>query len=163
MFDILKNLLGDGKKENNYNEENTNQIDNKIQKAEKSIVPEVNKAFTMSSDDIDKAKAKVNQYQPLNEDVTEYTRILPMNQELFNLMKDQLKEKDLQIHELNEILNQAQYLHKNTQILSKLQQPEQDLVPLEDDIDENFNKVKINTTDHKEQKHKGFFGILFEK
>lgn len=146
VFNMLKNLLNEGKEEINYNKENINQIDNSIQKSKKGIEDNI----------------EVNQCSTLDSEVTEYTKFSPMNQELFNLMKDQLKEKDLQISKLNEILNQAQYLHKNTQILSK-QQSEQELISHEDDLDDNLKKVKINMTENKELKHKGFFGILFEK
>lgn len=166
MFNILKSLFNDAKLKNYYNEKNTKQIDDAIHKSEKCKAPVVNtivkKEFnkdlklSSSSDNIDIFKAK--QYSPLNDESTTYTKFSAADQELFNLMKDQLREKDLQIRNLSEILNQEQALHKNTQILFKQEQSKQNSVPPKNDLDQRLTKIETNISKRKEQKHKGFFG-----
>jgi hypothetical protein len=155
LFNILKNLFNGDKNEVNCDERDIDQIDNNIDKVEKHIAPEANKIskrefdkdLKLSLDDID--TFKVNKHSPLKEEVAENIKFSSMNQELFYLMKDQLKEKDLQICKLSEILNQEQDLHKNTQILFKQEQSKQEVALPKDDLNEQHEKVK----------NKAFLGI----
>jgi chromosome segregation ATPase len=48
----------------------------------------------------------------LNEEIASDTEILSMNQDIFNLLKSQLEDKDLQIHELHKLLENSQILLK---------------------------------------------------
>lgn len=169
MFNILKNLFNDSKLKNCDNEKSTDQIDDTTLESEKHITPVINKIdkkefskdfdkdLKLSSDSIDIFKGK--QFSHLNNEVKEETVFSPINQELFNLMKDQLKEKDLQICRLSEILTHEQDLHKNTQILFKQQQSKQDLAWPKNDLDQRIENIETSIAKRKEQKHKGFFGI----
>jgi chromosome segregation ATPase len=108
----------------------------------------------------------------LNEEVSKDTDNLTLNKELFNLLKDQLKEnnkqmqtKDKQIEELNERLKQEQDLNKNNQVL-QLRQP-QDIKALEShfqDLDTKLEEVKEKMQEIKyDQKPKSFLSKLFDK
>ena len=84
--------------------------------------------------------------------------LLASNNELFKLLMEQLKvkdiqihEKDLQIHELNDRLSQEQDLHKNTQILFRQQQPQQNLLEMEDHFQALDNKL-IEIKDRMQQR-----------
>jgi len=107
-----------------------------------------------------------------NEDISETTDNLSIDIELFNLLKEQLKEnnkqlqtKDKQIEELNERLKQEQELSKNSQILQLKQQPP-DIKQLEEhfqDLDTRPQEVKENMIERKEHQNKGFFNKMFRK
>lgn len=105
---------------------------------------------------------------------TDIEDILKVKNDLINslndqteFLRDQIKEKDIQMHELNSRLNQEQDLHKNTQILFK-QQPQQNILALEahfQDLDTKLEEVKGNMLHRKEQQvhSKGFLNNLFNK
>jgi len=90
---------------------------------------------------------------------------LTLNADMFNLLKDQLKEKDIQLHEANERLKQAHKLIENNQVLLK-DKPHQDILQLEEHfsvLDDKLEEVKNNMIERKEQQQKGFFSKLFKK
>jgi len=102
---------------------------------------------TTDTDDL----TKVKDY--LIDSLTEQTEFL----------RDQLKEKDIQLHESNERLKQEQDLNKNNQIL-QLRQP-QDIKALEEhfqDLDNKLLDIKEQMAGRKEE-HKGFLNKLFNK
>lgn len=105
----------------------------------------------------------------INEGIAEDEDSLSIDKELFNLLKDQLREnnkqlqtKDKQIEELNERLKQEQELSKNSQILQLKQQPPPDIKQLEEhfqDLDTKLQEVKENMSERKNN-NKGFFGMF---
>jgi len=110
---------------------------------------------------------------PDDEVTTEDATVSTLNENMFNLLKEQLKEKDLQISEkdkqisnFDERMRAEQDLHKNTQILFKQQQQPPDIKQLEEhfqDLDTKLEEVKGNMLERKEQQQKGFFSKIFKK
>ncbi len=87
-----------------------------------------------------------------------------MNNEMFNLMKEQLKEKDLQIQEKDKQLEKLIDLNKNSQILQLKQQP-QDTKLLEEhfnNLDVKLEEVKNNMNQRKEQQQKKSIFSIFK-
>ena len=93
-----------------------------------------------------------------------------LNQDMFNLLKEQLKEKDLQLFEANERLKQAHKLIENSQVLLK-ETPQQDIKLLEEhfqDLDTKLMDIKNKMEVHREpEEHKelqeGFFKRIFKR
>ena len=95
-----------------------------------------------------------------------------MNENIFNLMKEQLNEKDRQIQEkdnqindYSERLKQSLELNRNSQVLLK-NKPHEDILLLEEhftDLDTKLKEVKENMQQRKEQRNKGFLKSLFKK
>ena len=85
-----------------------------------------------------------------------------------DFLRSEIKEKNLQITNLNNRLEVEQYLHINSQILLKTQQdkPKEDILLLESHFKELDIKL-IEVMDHmeikKEQYKKNGFLILFKK
>jgi len=81
-----------------------------------------------------------------------------LNKDLFNTLIDQLKEKDIQIKELNNRLAAEQDLHKNAQILLKNQQdnPKEDILLLESHFKELDIKIieVMENMEHKKEEYK---------
>jgi len=75
--------------------------------------------------------------------------------DLFDTLIDQLKEKDIQIKELNNRLAAEQDLNKNAQILLKNQQdkPKEDILLLESHFKELDIKI-IEVMEHKKEEYK---------
>jgi hydroxymethylpyrimidine pyrophosphatase-like HAD family hydrolase len=95
----------------------------------------------------------------VNEEISIDTAVLTINKELVKTLVDQLKEKDLQIHELNKRLSQEQDLHQNTQILLTAEQnrPKQDLLQLEEhfkEIDNRLLNIRVEMNQKQEEKPK---------
>jgi hypothetical protein len=78
-----------------------------------------------------------------------------LNKDLFDTLIDQLKEKDIQIKELNNRLAAEQDLNKNAQILLKNQQdkPKEDILLLESHFKELDIKI-IEVMEHKKEEYK---------
>lgn len=97
---------------------------------------------------------------------TDTNELLNLNKDLFNTLIEQLKEKDLQIQELNNRLATEQELTKNMQILH-LKQHQPDTKALED----HFKEVDIKLLEIREQmqqrkiqqERKGIFKKIFKK
>jgi hypothetical protein len=92
-------------------------------------------------------------------------------QDTIELLKQQLREKDIQIekqfNELNDRLQQEQELHQNTQVLYKQEQekPKQDLLLLEEhfrEVDSKLMEVKGQLEQRQESQSKGFFKKFFK-
>jgi len=108
--------------------------------------------FTNSEPQQDTGKAEKAQDTILDED------IVNMNQELIKALLDQLKEKDIQIHDLHKLI-------ENNQVLLK-DKPQQNVLLLEEhfqDLDTKLEEVKNNMIERKEQQSKGFFSKMFKK
>ena len=108
----------------------------------------------------------------LNACFTDSTANLNVNQELLNLLKDQLTQKDVQLKtkdiQLDEKDNQIHDLHKlieNSQVLLK-DKPNQDILQLEEHFQELETKlevVKENMNERKLQHHESIFNKFFKK
>lgn len=81
-----------------------------------------------------------------------------LNKDLFDTLIDQLKEKDIQIKELNNRLAAEQDLNKNAQILLKNQQdkPKKDILLLESHFKELDIKIieVMENMEHKKEEYK---------
>ena len=103
--------------------------------------------------------------EPQESEIITNEDMVNMNKALLNALLDQLKEKDLQIHGLNDLLATEQELNKNNQIL-QLRQP-QDIKALEShfqDLDTKLEEVKEKMQERKQdQEPKGFLSKLFNK
>lgn len=94
-------------------------------------------------------------------DNTEIKEDLNINKELINTLLEQLKEKDMQIKDLNDRLKNEQELHRNTQVmLNNKQEPKL----LEDhfrELDLKLINIRENMQQRKDKK--GLFKSLFKK
>ena len=109
---------------------------------------------------------------PLNEYTASDTTDSSMNENMFNLMKEQLKEKDRQIQEkdnqindYSERLKQSLELNRNSQVLLK-EKPHQDILQLEEhfnDLDDKLIDIKDKMLERKVQNEKtSFFSKFFK-
>ena len=121
-------------------------------------------SLTFNSDDWNDSD-KDNDSVPLSDEVATDTEPLSLNQSMFNLLKQQIEDQSLIIHELNDRLKQEQELNKNSQVLQLKQQP-QDIKLLEthfEELDNKLEEVKNKMSDRKEkQEHKSFFTKIFK-
>ena len=97
----------------------------------------------------------------------DYIELLKQQLKIKDLqLKEQLTVKDLQISNLNERLKQEQELNKNSQILQLKQQPQENIKLLEthfEELDSKLEEVKSKMLDRKTQeKQKSFFGKMFK-
>jgi hypothetical protein len=140
--------------------------DNVITKAGKKYLDE--DLFNLIKDSLkDKNEIKSNNIdEPINQEASvDKEDLLNLNKDLFNTLIEQLKEKDIQIHELNNRLSQEQELTKNMQIL-QLRQPPQDIKALEEhfkDLDNKLLNIRERMEQKKDQEQKGIFKKLFKK
>lgn len=99
--------------------------------------------------------------EELNVDDAEVKEDLNINKELINTLLEQLKEKDVQIKDLNDRLKNEQELHRNTQVmLNNKQEPKL----LEDhfrELDLKLINIRENMQQRKDKK--GLFKSLFKK
>ena len=112
-----------------------------------------------------------NNDKSIDDEVATDTEGFNINEELFNMLKDQLKEKDNQLNmmdkqlqESNERLKQAHNLIENNQVLLKAK-PQQNVLQLEEhfqDLDNKLIEIK-DKMQKKDQDHKGLFQKLFKK
>jgi hypothetical protein len=77
------------------------------------------------------------------------------DKEFFNLLKDQLKEKDLQIHEKDIQIHELHKLIENNQVLLKDK-------PQDQDLDNKFTDIKEELQERKKTQ-KGLFKRIFRK
>ena len=122
-------------------------------------------SLTFNSDDLNDSD-KDNDSVPLSDEVATDTEPLSLNQSMFNLLKQQIEDQSLIIHELNDRLKQEQELNKNSQILQLKQQPQENIKLLEthfEELDSKLEEVKSKMLDRKTQeKQKSFFGKTFK-
>lgn len=112
---------------------------------------------TFTDDDNSKSNAEEGnpQYVTFNDD------IVNINKELIKALLEQLKEKDLQIHELHKLI-------ENNQVLLK-EKPQQDLLQLEEhftELDSKLVDIRQQMQERKkqqEQQPKGIFQKIFKK
>lgn len=93
----------------------------------------------------------------LNNEVVLNTEELSFNKEVFKLLKEQLNEKNIQIHELHKLI-------ENNQVLLK-EKPQQDALLLEEhfqDLDTKLMDIRDQMEEHREPQ-KGFLKRLFKK
>lgn len=90
---------------------------------------------------------------------------LKLNKDYIEQLKEQIREKDIQLAKFNDRLLQEQDLHKNTQILFKEKLPENLLLQEEhfEEIDTKLVDLKEKLVEkHEQQEKKGFFSKLFK-
>jgi hypothetical protein len=117
--------------------------------------------FNMIKNDLKAYEENVNDFKENEEANTLGEDIEPLEDlknDYINFLKEQIKE-------LNKKLTAEQELHKNTQILFKEQQPQEQLLLEEhfEDLDNKLEEVKKNMSERKEQQNKGFFSKIFNK
>jgi hypothetical protein len=109
---------------------------------------------------------------PLNEEIAEDKTYSMINEEMFNLLKKELNDKNLQIQEkdrqlenYSDRLKQEQDLHKNTQILFKEKLPENLLLQEEhfEEIDTKLVDLKEKLVERHEQRHRSVWSKMFHK
>ena len=112
-----------------------------------------------------------NNNKTIDDEIATDTEGFNINEELFNMLKYQLKEKDNQLNmkdkqlqELNERLKQAHKLIENNQILLK-EKPKQEILLLEEHfqaLDNKFTNIRQDMQERKEPQ-KGFLKRMFKK
>lgn len=107
-----------------------------------------------------KPENEVNSSDEKQEIAMDLDNILKMNEELINLLKDQLKEKDIQIKEKDKQIDDLHKLIENNQVLLKHEQDKQiKKLQLEEhfqEVDEKLMDLK-EKLEHREKEKKGFF------
>lgn len=108
----------------------------------------------------------------VNEETATDTANLSVNQDLLNLLKEQLNQKDLQLKtkdiQIDEKDNQIHDLHRlmeNSQILLK-DKPKQDVLTVEEhfrELDNKFEDFREKIVENKEQQHKSILNKIFGK
>ena len=127
-----------------------------VKKQGKTYINDI--GFNLIKNDLTAYIENVNDFKKIEESNTLDEDIEPLEDlknDYINFLKEQIKE-------LNKKLTAEQELHRNTQILFKEQQP-QDQVLLEahfEDLDSKLSEVKKNMEERKKQQNKGFFGIF---
>lgn len=89
---------------------------------------------------------------------------LRLNKDYIEQLKEQIREKDVQLANFDLRMKAEQELNKNNQILLK-DKPTQNILLLEEhfqDLDTKLEEVKENMIQRKEQQ-KGFFSKIFKK
>ena len=111
---------------------------------------------------IEKQQATEEMEKSQDMNVDEYE--VSLNKELINALLEQLKIKDLQIHDLDQRLKQEQELNKNNQVL-QLRQP-QETKQIEQQfalVDEKINNIENQIRIEIKKSRKGFLERLFMK
>jgi hypothetical protein len=115
----------------------------------------IRSSLNTSTDDLKGSKNK-RQDSTLNEEATTREDDSTFNNDIFNLLKEQIKEKDLQIRELHKLI-------ENNQVL--LKDKPQEIKLLEEhfqDIDSKMMEIKQDMQERKEPQ-KGLFKRIFRK
>jgi len=100
----------------------------------------------------------------LNDEVATDIEDLNLNKELFKLLKEQLKEKDIQIKELHRLLENGQVLLKEKpKDLKLLEEHFQDLDTKLSNIREQMENKDVTKYDTLREPKKGLFKGLFKK
>ena len=112
----------------------------RLKELEKFLVNKEDRVYILDEGiKILKESINKNKYNSSKSNVEyEVSADLDVNNELINMLKDQLKEKDIQIKEKDKQLNELINLNKNNQILLK-QQQEKELHQLQ--LVEHFEEV----------------------
>lgn len=113
-----------------------------------------------SIDGLNELNNKDIEEDPITED-TKDTEDLNINKELINTLLEQLKEKDMQIKDLNDRLKNEQELHRNTQVMLNNKQEPKMLEEHFRELDLKLISIRENMQQRKDKK--GLLKSLFKK
>lgn len=121
----------------------------------------INESLTLNNEVKNKLKPK-DIVKIANNEIAIDTESFNIKDDYIETLKEQLKEKDKHIEELTVVLNKVQELHKNAQILFKLDQEQQIKK-----IDDKWIRIKENMQERKSQyegeEKKNWFNKLLRK
>ncbi|WP_338631869.1 hypothetical protein [Clostridium baratii] len=131
-----------------------------LKELEKFIVNKEDRVYILDEGvKILKESIDKNKHNPNKINVEDEVSVdLESNKELINMLKDQLKEKDIQLKEKDKQLNELINLNKNNQVLLKQQQDKElqqlQLVEHFEEVDKKLLELK-GRLECKKQKRKG--------